>query len=404
MRPVFGEQLASDAPRNGSALGCLCPGSLSAEQPRRLDRQLTFLQPLRPREPLATVETAATPSQSGRGARTWLSAAARTLVAEGRIMRKSIVCGLLLLAPLGCGSEPTELEPGQGENGPQGTLSPQSAGPAASPPPGPQPGAASVQEDVGPLPLFGGEPGAATAKQADTDGAPGQSKPEGTEPAPKAQGGEQQNDAEAPMGGKVPSEAMPPKEAVDLGAGDGSDVVTIGDSWMSFFANRGGIEGALRRAGKNYRNYGVAATTLAGSIPGQFTRAKRNNPEISTVIMTGGGNDILFTGGCNTAAQCGEAVVTLVENLNELWTQMADDGVQNIVYIQYASDAGSRARPDEPPPVAEICLSGRVRCHSLATTELVDGALIDGIHPSSAANERIAAAVLELMEARGIRR
>lgn len=318
-------------------------------------------------------------------------------------MRKSFLSGVLLVSLLGCVSEPTESEAGQEADGLQGTLGSQSADPAAPLSPGQEPNPAS-RESVGSLPIFGSEQGAAMAKQGDAHSAAGQSKPEVTEPAPKTQGDEQQSDAEAPIGEKSPSEAMPLKEPDDLGSGDGSDVVTIGDSWMSYFANRGGIEGALRRAGKDYRNYGVAATTLAGSIPGQFTRAKRDNPEISTVIMTGGGNDILFTGGCNTATQCGEAVVTLVANLNKLWTQMADDGVQNIVYIQYANDAGSRARPDEPPPVAEICLSGRVRCHSIKTTELVDGALIDGIHPSSAANERIASAVLELMEIRGVRR
>lgn len=195
--------------------------------------------------------------------------------------------------------------------------------------------------------------------------------------------------------------------AADLGVGDGSDVVTIGDSWMSYAINGGGIEGALARKDKDYRNYAVAGTTLAGSIPGQYDRAKRQDPNISTVIMTAGGNDIMFTGACTTSAGCQEAVAALVESLNELWTTMANDGVKDVIYIQYADDAGTTpqgTRPDEPPPVAEICASGKIRCHSLETTELVMGRLVDGIHPTRAGCDSIAEGVLELMEAGGIRR
>jgi lysophospholipase L1-like esterase len=198
-----------------------------------------------------------------------------------------------------------------------------------------------------------------------------------------------------------------PEEPMDLGVGDGSDVVTIGDSWMSYALNRGGIEGALERAGKDYRNYAVAGTTLGGSIPGQYDRAKSSDPNISTVIMTGGGNDIMFSGACNTSAGCEEAIRMLVENLDALWTTMADDGVSDIVYIAYAEDAGTTpqsTRPEGEAPVPSICLTGRIRCHSLETTDLVMGSLVDGIHPTSSANDRIAEALLQLMEDEGIRR
>jgi hypothetical protein len=45
----------------------------------------------------------------------------------------------------------------------------------------------------------------------------------------------------------------------DLGKGDGADVVTIGDSWMSNTLGTGNaIEGALSRLTRQpYRNYGV---------------------------------------------------------------------------------------------------------------------------------------------------
>ena len=208
--------------------------------------------------------------------------------------------------------------------------------------------------------------------------------------------------------GDTPADASVPRE--DLGAGDGKDVVTIGDSWMSMIGNGDGIEGALRRAGKRYRNYGVPATTLSGQIPGQYTSAKRAGSDIKTVIMTGGGNDIMFSGACNSNADaCANAGAMIVMRLNTLWTQMANDGVKDIVYIQYASSAGtSRMRPDggaSGNATVPICASGKVRCHSIPTSDLVSSRdLPDGIHPNQSANDRIAKRILETMTMRGVRR
>ena len=194
---------------------------------------------------------------------------------------------------------------------------------------------------------------------------------------------------------------------MDLGKGDGSDVVTIGDSWMDYIGGGGGIQAGLDRAGTNYRHYGLSATTLiSGQIPGQYTRAKGVNPDIKTVIMTGGGNDVMFSGGCNTAELCEMSVAAIQEALNTLWTEMADDGVKDVIYIQYSEDAGTApegTRPKMTKPVP-ICLTGRILCHTLPTTELVMGQLVDGIHPARAANDRIAMAVLKMMEERKMRR
>lgn len=204
----------------------------------------------------------------------------------------------------------------------------------------------------------------------------------------------------------APAPPPPAEPAPDQGEGDGSDVVTIGDSWMNLGYTGGGIEGAFRRAGKSYRGYAVAGTTLGGSIPGQYDRAKRAGSEITTVIMTGGGNDLMF-GGCNSPDSCAATIQGIRDTLSELWTQMADDGVKDVVYIQYSASAGTTNRdnlPDEPRPPIEICLSGRIRCHTIETTDAVMGSLADGIHPTSAANDRIAAKTLEYMEKNGIRR
>ena len=80
---------------------------------------------------------------------------------------------------------------------------------------------------------------------------------------------------------------------MDLGKGDGTDVVTIGDSYMQL--GNEGIEPSLDKAAENkFRHYARMGTQLTnGQIPMQYDRAKMENAKISTVLMTGGGNDFL---------------------------------------------------------------------------------------------------------------
>ena len=120
-----------------------------------------------------------------------------------------------------------------------------------------------------------------------------------------------------------------PKPSVDLGQGDGSDVVMIGDSWMSFIDT--GIEQSITRiSGQPYRLYGVPGTRLLdGAIPGQYARAKADNPNIATVIMTGGGNDVILAGlGEDCAAggaECAAELEKIGAGLQELWTQISNE-------------------------------------------------------------------------------
>ncbi|MDD9941060.1 MAG: SGNH/GDSL hydrolase family protein [Myxococcales bacterium] len=264
---------------------------------------------------------------------------------------------------------------------------------------------------------------AGMAGAADAEGPGGTEGTEGTEGAEGAAGTDGPTGADGAAGTNDPAD--PPADAsgemaeaptedapmppMDLGVGDGSDVVTIGDSWMDYALSGGGIEGGLRRAGKSYRNYSRSGTRfLNGVIPRQYDRAKASDPNILTVIMTGGGNDILQGAySCDTAEACERYVNDLSVGLGELWTRMSNDGVRDVIYIGYSRDAGRPPAEGAAPtmrPVIEICEKGPIRCHRLATTDLVMGDLADGIHPARAANDRIAAAVLEMMEREGMRR
>lgn len=212
--------------------------------------------------------------------------------------------------------------------------------------------------------------------------------------------------------GMAASDAMamePVRE--DLGEGDGKDVITIGDSWMSLGTS--GIQQSLVKvSGQPYRTYGVGGTRLLnGQIPGQYDSAKLADPDIKTVIMTGGGNDILQTGLSSDCASggdsCREQLVTIGEALSELWMQMGADGVQDVVHILYSSDAGSGVADSirDAGEMERRCAEAPLHCHLLATDDLVMGDLrSDGIHPSDAAYDRIATGVYELMKKEGMRR
>jgi hypothetical protein len=213
-------------------------------------------------------------------------------------------------------------------------------------------------------------------------------------------------------------------ERADLGKGNGRDVVTIGDSWMNYFITSGGIEGALDRLagplGVKYRHYGVAGVEmLAGNllgqpIPTQFDAAVRQNRDIKTVIMTGGGNDVLISGPADCRAggpQCRAKLVRIKDAIVALWEKMAKAGVQDVIYIGYSEGAGNGAAPAEfanamKNGVGEACLAmTTIRCHVVESTPIVNRRLAgDGIHPAPVASDDLAKAIVKLMADQGIRR
>jgi hypothetical protein len=203
--------------------------------------------------------------------------------------------------------------------------------------------------------------------------------------------------------------AAAPAEHEDLGMGDGSDVITIGDSWMSYGVNGGGIErGLLEASGQPYRTYGVAGTMLLNEvIPGQYTSAKRENPDIKTVVMTGGGNDLLLTG--MTAAGCGagcmDTINTIGVRLTELWTEMAADGVQDVVYIEYSRGGGNADGVNYAHMVIpQVCAAAPLRCHFIDSDDIIMMELLDGVHPTADGCTKLGKASFDLMVEKGMRR
>lgn len=203
-----------------------------------------------------------------------------------------------------------------------------------------------------------------------------------------------------------------PEPREDLGEGDGQDVITIGDSYMNFLGD--GIEVALEDvSGRDYRNYAVAGTRVLDgsgflpSIPTQYQTAVDEDPDIKTVVMTGGGNDIL---GTNCAdEECNTIVDDVAVRMAELREQMAEDGVEDVVLINYGypADESRHASLDySRMKIAEECLvTNTPRCHFIDPVEELDGKIrSDGIHPTAEGYDLLGEMVWELMQEEGMRR
>lgn len=234
---------------------------------------------------------------------------------------------------------------------------------------------------------------APTVEDPDTQDQPDAAKP----PKPTGDGGT--SPATGDDGGKAVG-----SEHADLGKGDGKDVITIGDSWMNYFVNGGGIErGLLEASMQPYRTYGVAGTKLLDEvIPSQYEAAKRENPDIKTVVMTGGGNDLLLDPGADAKPTIG----MIGMRLDKLWKEMAKDGVQDVIYIEY-SEGGSNADNVKYgiTQVQPICEGQTgIRCHFMLSDPIIMMSLIDGIHPTPDGCTKLGKAAFDLMVSEGMRR
>jgi hypothetical protein len=202
------------------------------------------------------------------------------------------------------------------------------------------------------------------------------------------------------------------------GATKASQVVWIGDSYPA--SGNGGIQryteqaaqaaGSLA-AGATYRRYYMGGTQLAnGQIPGQYTQAKNADADITTVIMTGGGNDILI--GNSTCLSnpppanqsCVDTVARAVAAAEALFTQMQADGVKNVIYYFYPRTAllQSAANVDYAFPIVKAgCekFRGPLNCYFVDTRPAFEGQnwFSDGIHPTDPGQQAIARVVWETM-------
>ena len=130
-----------------------------------------------------------------------------------------------------------------------------------------------------------------------------------------------------------------------------NDVITLGDS---IFDLNGVIEETLESyAGETFRNYTQNGAELQGgviarSVVGQYSDARSTDSNISTIVMDGGGNDILIPAylfdpyKCRTrwyrrnlSEDCTNLIDDLYVETVNLLNDMAQDGVDNVIWLGY---------------------------------------------------------------------
>ena len=193
-----------------------------------------------------------------------------------------------------------------------------------------------------------------------------------------------------------------------------NDVITIGDS---IFDLNGVIEDTLEAyAGETFRDYTQSGAELAGGsfarpIVGQYADAKATDSNINTIVMDGGGNDILIPAtffdpyGCRTrwyrwniSSSCvnliNDQYVTAVNLLN----QMDADGVDNVVWLGYYELPRGNANLTQALNYGDDLLGWACEVASNASCSFVDprgtvpASQVEGddIHPTPAGSVNLA--------------
>jgi hypothetical protein len=198
--------------------------------------------------------------------------------------------------------------------------------------------------------------------------------------------------------------------------GDASKTIMIGDSYLAL---SGDVTRFLQQySGQTYRTYYVSGTQMVGgaapNIPDQARQAYAEGP-VQTIIMTGGGNDVLIGDAtCRTdpnGTTCRATVDNTLTASQALMQEAANMGVKEVVYFFYPHLPGSLLAPatlnqvlDYAAPLAQdACESATVLdCSFIDTRQPFEGHPeyigLDGIHPTAAGSEVIAQLVWAVMQ------
>ena len=194
-----------------------------------------------------------------------------------------------------------------------------------------------------------------------------------------------------------------------------SEVLFLGDTFIATSHQLPvDVEDLARQAGSlaasdQYRdNSTLTGNFLAltrSTIADQYVEGQTSNP-VKVVIMNGGGADVL-DGTCDNppTASC-PVLVNAATAAQQLFSQMAQDGVQHIVYFFYPDpvDADLKAKMDVLRPLIQgACEGSSVPCHWLDLRPTFAGnygeyILADGRNPTDAGSAATAAAIWTTMQ------
>jgi len=195
---------------------------------------------------------------------------------------------------------------------------------------------------------------------------------------------------------------------------DRNEVVTVGDS---IYDLSGEIQLFLeQKAGQTFRNYTQSGAKLTGgslatAVNVQYADALATDANIATMVMNGGGNDILLPAilsfdpyKCKTTwyrKNLSDKCKNLIENVYvtdvNLLNQMGSDGISNIIYLGYYHTTGNRANLVKAVDygvnrLSDACSNTTANCTFVESRDTIisSDVLDDGIHPTTSGSQKLA--------------
>jgi len=207
---------------------------------------------------------------------------------------------------------------------------------------------------------------------------------------------------------------------------DNDQVVTIGDS---IFALSGELQDFLEDyAGESFRRYTISGAELKGGVIAtdivtQYEIARQDNPNIKTLLMDGGGNDILIPAitlfdpyDCKTqwyewgrlSRSCKNFIDDIYVDAVNFLNKVDNDGVENVIYLGYyytkdallLLDSMEEAVDYGDMRLDQACRYTTANCtfvdprHAIKDSDII----IDGIHPSTSGSRKLANLVWPVLQ------
>jgi lysophospholipase L1-like esterase len=224
-----------------------------------------------------------------------------------------------------------------------------------------------------------------------------------------------------------------------------SQVIIIGDSFINWISHKF-PEQIKTTTGQDWRMKAVGAWAMGsggiGLIPTQFDDAIKEDPDAHTVVMDGGGNDVLVAdlgldafGACketgsSTNMNCQKIVQIAIDAAQKLMDRSVTAGIRDVVYFFYPHIPEGRliggGHPNEIldyalPKVRDFCNSvegktkGKLRCHFIDMIPVYKGHIPgfegvvaksdvdwfnDDIHPNDKGSQAFVDEIWKVMQAK----
>ncbi len=150
-------------------------------------------------------------------------------------------------------------------------------------------------------------------------------------------------------------------------------------------------------------------------IPRQYDKAIKQGP-IRTVLMDGGGNDILLSGRkqCKPYSQaCADLIQEVKKESEKMRDKMIADGVEAVVWLGYYYTHGllggglNKAADEGARVTEEACRTQeKPKCYYVDPREAFKGKpgliMVDGVHPTNAGSKVLANLIWDTMQANDI--